>query len=371
MVAKTILGETQYDIESNLVDLTEKISLDGFCHVRCKTSQEVEQLLMVAQDQLGRIIRHDRSREDGLVPVRFKPEIETSERLISDTAGDAEAHMDGVFMPEPPGVVALGVVELSANSPQTYSIDFSAILRSMPDVSILRHARQAAAKITRNDRQASFTPLTFENGRVRVLYRFDKNVKIDEQYGGSPLFREMYDLIGEAPTTFHNLSPGSVIFFDNHRMLHGRHAFDPAQQQRFLLRGWYPGHLPAAERLSLGVPWSGTASAPPLGVRSGLVSYKTLEIDTQSGHVNIRVSRGPLAGLDYIDPVIFAVKQALGYRHSPVSWEELRGESFVKLVPSLSEMGRKHFGCWLAEDLSILLGGKVRELASIAATSPP
>ncbi len=322
--------------------LLRDLAEHGFCHVRCDTITAAEACLLSAQDALGPIVRHDRSREDGLVPVVFKPEIDEEARLISDTSGEAEAHMDGVFMPTPPGVIALGVVELSAGAPETYSIDFGSILARLSSNEILRHARHDAAQITRADRTEAFTPLRFAKSRVDVRYRFDDGVGIQALDGGEPLFQQMHRLIKKSGHKSHGLAEGSVIFFDNRRMLHGRDSFDPGATSRLLLRAWYP-----ADKLELGVPWKG-ADAEGDPTPADLTQYCGRTIKVQDGSVH-------LYGDGHAE-LVFAIKQVIGYRHSPLAWSETEADGGLRLTPTPRQTDEA-IGRWLAHDLSIFLKG--------------
>ena len=127
-----------------LLSLSQAIEEHGFCHVRCEDPDHVEDLLLDAQQSLGSIMHHDRSKPNGLVPIQHKPEIPKAERLISDSAGDAVAHTDGAFMEAPPRVIALGIIELAESAPETYTIDCAPILDRLPDSACLLYTSDAA-----------------------------------------------------------------------------------------------------------------------------------------------------------------------------------------------------------------------------------
>ncbi len=332
------------------VGLLEQLSEHGYCHIRCQSREEVEALLLDAQVFLGQIMRHERSLANGLVPVRFKPEISEGERLISDTSGEAEAHMDGVFMPSPPGVIALGVVELSGDAPETYTIDFRSILSQLTDEVLLRHSREDAAHITRTKRTTSFTPLEFCEGRVRVRFRFDHDVELKATDGGPPLFEHMYDSIQSTAPSVHGLTEGSVIFIDNTRVLHGRTPFDPYKTKRLLLRAWYP-----ATQIRLGVPWNGRRVHSHQPTVQNFLLRNRYHVKIESNAIFIE-TRDPLP--NETDALIYAVRQAIGFRHSPIAWDVTRSGVTSKLCPQQAKgFDEAPLGTGLKHDLEALLPG--------------
>jgi len=327
--------------DSVMSDLSRRLSADGFCHVRCSSAEAVETVLLKAQTYFGDIIRHDRSLPNGLVPVRFKPEIDAEKRLISDTAGEAEAHMDGVFMPSPPGVIALGVVELRGEAPETYTIDFREVLGDLADDVILRHARKDAARMTRANKTTTFTPLAFQRRRVKVRYRFDNKVELLAEDGGKPLFQDIHRAIRKATTRLHGLSEGSILFMDNTRMLHGRAPFDPSNAQRLLLRAWYP-----ADGLTLGVPWEGRDKRTASRFDNRRMLIRDGEIHVPEGPSSSRPS----------EALMFAIKQAIGFRHAPLAWEEAPGPIGLALRPVRPIVtDQTPLGACLDRDLDALL----------------
>ena len=231
--------------------MRDRFNALGFVLLQSQPLPQPREEFLALSRYFGRIIHHEHSEADGIVPVApvsYHPD------YVNTTNKELLPHTDGSFALYPPKVVAMQCEVAARQGGLTTFVEaqwiYDTLKRRDPE-GLQTLFRPDALTVKRSNR-IGIKPIFQRCGdRVEMVFRADSAAKVTIAPPCLTVFESIKTLAQDPDNQLRfQMQPYEIFVFDNTRILHGRTAFDPGEDRR-LNRLWFDGE-PDGEGLEFG-----------------------------------------------------------------------------------------------------------------------
>ena len=222
-------------------EMITKFNEFGFVILEHEPSATPKNNLLKLSDYFGKIIHHEHSNSQGIVPIS---PVDNYPEYVNTTTADLSLHTDGAFTIIPPKVIAIQCEIAAKSGGLTKLIDSKLVyehLKRTNPVELLTLFNSDAITVKRDKKKA--TKPIFEEHYDRLILRFraDNAAHIFVQSKSFAAFKLFENFVNNIDNQIiFKLAENQILIIDNTRILHGRTAFCK-QDTRLLNRLWFDG----------------------------------------------------------------------------------------------------------------------------------
>ncbi|MEQ8996223.1 MAG: TauD/TfdA family dioxygenase [Coleofasciculus sp. B1-GNL1-01] len=238
--------------ETECLSMLKTINDSGFLIIECQDIYKNRESLLYLSNFFGKIVYHDHSCNDGVVPIM---PIFNNPQYVNTTNQTLSLHTDGSFETNPPKVIAMQC-EIAANrGGLTQLINAKLIYEYLYQIApndILMLFQPDVFTVTRNKKTATRAVFEYKNGRVQMAFRSDHAARILVKPQAVKLFNLIKDFISNPQhQTILKLKRNQILILDNTKVLHGRTSFKRTEKRK-INRIWFNGKSNYSSYLRLG-----------------------------------------------------------------------------------------------------------------------
>lgn len=220
--------------QSTIEGLYAEIENKGWAVVESPEGADAREALLSLRALFGSVVRHPSSGEEGLVAVdnAYRP----SRGMLP--------HTDGTYYPVPPAIICLQCSIAAESGGVTTIIDAKDMYANLQPTheSDLNELYAPIVGVRRDDKYVESPVFSRASGKIHIRFRVDETIGINLKPEGVKGFNAIKEYVeDERHQLQFKLHPRQILIADNTRILHGRTAYDPAEE-----RCMYRMHLDGA-----------------------------------------------------------------------------------------------------------------------------